>query len=111
MTSFSGAFAAQYFGYSYKYGTGTIISGLAALILGEALCPPKSIFRLLLAALIGSVIYRLLFEIGLRMHIHPWNLKSRLTFISYFLIVKHKLSRKAANCLWELRPYDNTGKR
>lgn len=40
-------------------GIGTIVFGLAAVILGETLLPGKKIWLLLLACLIGSVAYRL----------------------------------------------------
>lgn len=101
LTSFSGAIAAQYFGYSdIGMSTGLIVSALAALILGEAICSPKSIFRLLLAAFIGSFVYRFAFEIGLRMHIHPWNLKIAVGFLlALSLIVKRALVKKRSQLL------------
>ena len=40
-------------------GLGTIVFGLAAVILGEALLPSKNILLITLSAIIGSVIYRL----------------------------------------------------
>lgn len=96
LTSFSGAIAAQYFGYSdIGMSTGLIVSALASLILGEAICSPTSLFRLLLAAFIGSLLYRLAFEIGLRMHIHPWNLKIAVgLLLAISLVVKQTIVKR-----------------
>jgi len=96
LTSFSGALAAQYFGYAdIGMGTGLIVTSLAALILGEAICSPKTLLRLLVAAFIGTVLYRLAFEIGLRMNIHPWNLRIAVgVLLAVSLVVKQILSKK-----------------
>jgi putative ABC transport system permease protein len=96
LTSFSGAIASQYFGFSdIGMGTGLIVSALAALILGETICPPMSLFRLLAAAFIGTFLYRLAFEIGLRMHIHPWNLKIAVgVLLATSLVVKQIILKK-----------------
>jgi putative ABC transport system permease protein len=101
MTSFSGAIAAQYFGYSdVGMSMGLIVSALAALILGEAICSPRSLFRLLLAAFIGTFLYRLAFEIGLRMHIHPWNLKIAVgLLLAISLVVKQAIVRRRSQLL------------
>jgi len=101
LTSLSGAVAAQYLGYSdIGMSSGLIVSALAGLIIGEAICPPKSIFFLLLAAFIGSFIYRFAFEIGLRMHIHPWNLKIAVgILLAISLVVKQALSRRRSKLL------------
>jgi len=101
LTSLSGAIAAQYFGYSdIGMSAGLIVSALAALILGEAICSPKSLFRLLLAAFIGSLLYRLVFEIGLRMHIHPWNLKIAVgLLLAISLVVKQTIVRRRSQLL------------
>jgi putative ABC transport system permease protein len=96
LTAFSGALAAQYFGYcDIGMGTGLIVSALAALILGEAICSPKSLLRLLTAVFIGSLLYRLAFEIGLRMQIHPWNLKIAVgLLLAVSLVAKQLLVRR-----------------
>jgi len=96
LTSLSGAVAAQYYGYSdVGMGTGLIVAVFAALILGESVCSPKSIFRLLAAAFIGSILYRLAFEIGLRMNIHPWNLRIAVgLLLAVALVLKQAINRK-----------------
>ncbi len=101
LTSFSGAIAAQYFGYSdVGMSMGLIVSALASLILGEAICSPRSLSRLLFAAFIGSFLYRLAFEIGLRMHIHPWNLKIAVgLLLAISLVVKQAIVRRRSQLL------------
>lgn len=101
LTSFSGAIAAQYYGYSdVGMGTGLIVAVFAALILGESICAPKSIFRLLVAAFIGSILYRLAFEIGLRMNIHPWNLRIAVgLLLAIALVLKQVVNRKHSKIL------------
>lgn len=46
-------------------GIGTIVFGLAAVILGETLLPSRKIIYLLLACLLGSVVYRLFIALAL----------------------------------------------
>jgi len=101
LTALAGAVAAQYFGYSdVGMGTGMIVSAFAALILGEALFPPKSLFRLMVAAFAGTLLYRLAFEIGLRMHIHPWNLRIAVgLLLAISLVVKQAATRKRGRLL------------
>lgn len=96
LTACAGALAAQYFGYAdISLGTGLIVVVLAALILGEAIIAPRSLLRLLIAAFIGTLLYRLAFEMGLRLNIHPWNLKIAVgVFLAVALIVRRLLNRK-----------------
>jgi putative ABC transport system permease protein len=56
-------------------GIGMIVAGLASIIIGEALVKPRTVFRLTLAALLGSVIYRLIIALGLRLGLAPTDLK------------------------------------
>ena len=46
-------------------GVGTIIAGLAAVIVGEAFFNPKVIFTALIACVIGSIFYRLVTAMAL----------------------------------------------
>lgn len=100
LTAFSGALAAQYFGYAdIGMGTGLIVTGLASLILGETVLPPRTVGRLLLAALVGSLLYRLAFEIGLRLNIHPWNLRIAVGCLLAGALVAKKWLAKKRSCL------------
>jgi putative ABC transport system permease protein len=66
-TGLSGALFAQYQGYSnVQMGIGMIVSGLASVILGEALFPQRTIRRRILAAVLGAVVFRLLVAAAIR---------------------------------------------
>ena len=60
LVALAGALFAQTNGFAdITIGTGTIVVGLAALIIGETLVPARRIGAVVLAAVLGSVLYRL----------------------------------------------------
>lgn len=66
LVAFSGALIAQNQGASdVNMGVGTIIAGLASVIVGETVFGKKSISRACIAALMGSVIYRIAIALAL----------------------------------------------
>lgn len=69
----SGSIIAQYQGFAdISSGTGTMITGLASVIIGEVLFRGKtSVTRGLLAAIIGSMIYRLIIALALSSSLFP----------------------------------------
>jgi putative ABC transport system permease protein len=72
----SGALVVQYQGFvDVNMGIGLIISGLAALLLGEAVMIPRTIQKATLAVLIGIILYNLIFTIALRIGLPPTDLK------------------------------------
>lgn len=76
MVALSGALVAQDQGFSdVGMGIGMIVAGLASIIIGEAMIKPRTVFRLTLAAVVGSVIYRLIISLGLRLGLAPTDLK------------------------------------
>ncbi len=82
MVSLSGALVAQDQGFSdVGMGIGMIVAGLASIIIGEALVKPKSVFRLSLAAVVGSVAYRFIISLGLRLGLAPTDLKMATGFM------------------------------
>lgn len=59
LVSLSGALVAQYQGFADAgMGVGTIVAGLASVIIGESLLGSKSIFISTLGVLLGSFLYR-----------------------------------------------------
>ena len=56
-------------------GIGMIVMGLASVIIGEALIHPRGVTSMLLAALVGTFLYRLFITIALRLGLAPGNLK------------------------------------
>jgi putative ABC transport system permease protein len=72
----SGCLVAQDQGFSdIGMGIGMIVAGLAAIIIGETLVGKTSVQRMTLAAIVGSVIYKLIIAIGLRLGLAPTDLK------------------------------------
>ena len=68
LTALSGAVLAQYQRTAeINLGTGMVIIGLASLIIGETLLPKGKIGRKILGAGIGSILYRFIIAIALRL--------------------------------------------
>ena len=68
LTALSGAVLAQYQRTAdINLGTGMVIIGLASLIIGDTLTPKGRVHTKLLGALAGSVIYRFIIAIALRL--------------------------------------------
>jgi putative ABC transport system permease protein len=66
LVALAGAFFAQSQGFAdVSMGGGTIIAGLAAVIVGEAFFNPKVIIAALVACVIGSIFYRLVIAMAL----------------------------------------------
>jgi putative ABC transport system permease protein len=72
----AGAFLAQYQGFAdIQMGIGMIVWGLASVIIGEALVGTPQTGMAIIAAVIGSVLFRLLVAIALRLGLDPNDLK------------------------------------
>jgi len=56
-------------------GIGMIVMGLAAVIIGEALIHPRGVASMLLAAFVGTFLYRLFITVAFRLGLAPGNLK------------------------------------
>lgn len=67
LTALSGALLAQYQkGADINLGTGMVIIGLASLIIGEALLPRGRMWLKVAGAILGSVVYRFIIAIALK---------------------------------------------
>ena len=73
----SGALVAQIQRYGdVGMGTGTIVIGLASIIIGEVLLGKKSSFKVrLISVFLGSIIYRVIIAVVLLLGFNPNNLK------------------------------------
>jgi putative tryptophan/tyrosine transport system permease protein len=72
----SGALVAQDQGFAdVGMGIGMIVAGLASIIIGEALVGKHTVQRMTLAALTGSIIYKWIISVGLRLGLAPTDLK------------------------------------
>lgn len=68
MTALSGAVLAQYqITADINLGTGMVIIGLASLIIGETLLPKGKLWMKALGAVAGSIVYRFIIAIALRL--------------------------------------------
>ena len=68
MTALSGAVLAQYQKTAdINLGTGMVIIGLASLIIGETLLPKGKMLAKALGAILGSIVYRFIIALALRM--------------------------------------------
>ena len=70
LTALSGAVYAQYQrSASMDMGTGMVIIGLASLIIGETVLPKTKLWVKAIGVAAGSVIYRLIIAVALRLHL------------------------------------------
>ncbi|HUK78003.1 MAG TPA: ABC transporter permease [Thermoleophilia bacterium] len=76
LVALSGSLVAQQQGFAdVGMGIGTIVAGLAGVIIGEVVFGAKSITWLLFSVIGGSIIYRLLIAVSLRVGVNPTDLK------------------------------------
>ena len=67
LVAFAGAIIAQYNGFSdVGMGIGLIVIGLASVIIGEAIFGAKNVVRATLAVIGGSILYRIIVALALR---------------------------------------------
>jgi putative ABC transport system permease protein len=76
LVALSGALVAQQQGFAdVGMGIGTIVAGLAGVIIGEVLFGARTISWVLFSVVGGSIVYRLLIAVSLRFGIAPTDLK------------------------------------
>ncbi len=76
VAALSGAMVAQYQGFAdVQMGIGMLVSGLASVILGEALTGTRRLSHLLAGTILGAVLFRELVAVALRMGLEPNDLK------------------------------------
>jgi len=85
----SGALVAQNQGAAdVNMGVGTIIAGLASVIIGETVFGDKTISRALVAALLGSVLYRIAIALALGLKLGSFSITpSDLNLITALLVI------------------------
>ncbi len=89
LVAIAGSLVAQNQGAAdVNMGVGTIIAGLASVIIGETIFGDKTIFRALIAALLGSVLYRVAIAIALGLKLGSFSFTpSDLNLITALLVV------------------------
>lgn len=74
--AFSGALVAQNHGFAdIGMGIGILVTGAAAVLIGEAIFGDRTVAWWVLAAICGTVIYRLLVALALRVGLQPVDLR------------------------------------
>lgn len=89
LAALSGALVAQNQGAAdVNMGVGTIVAGLASVIVGETIFGTRTVARALLAAILGSVTYRLAIAMALSMKIGNFSFSpSDLNLITAVLVI------------------------
>ena len=76
LVALSGSLVAQYQGFTdVKMGIGMIVIGLASVIIGEAVIKNDQIKWATLGVILGSIVYRSVITVALRMNLNPNDLK------------------------------------
>ena len=76
LVALSGGLMSQYQGFAdVSMGIGTIVAGLASVIVGEVLLGRSRIMVWLFAVLLGSILYRLIIALVLKLGFQPTDLK------------------------------------
>ena len=77
LVAFSGALIAQYQGFAdVTMGVGTLVAGMAAVILGETLKPRRArLGGTIIMVAIGAIVFRALIALALRIGLNPIDLK------------------------------------
>ena len=95
LVALGGALLAQYQGFAdVQMGIGMVVWGLASVIIGEALVGTRTLGLSITGAAMGSVLFRLLVVIALRMGLNPNDLKlATAVFVFLALIAPSLLKR------------------
>jgi putative ABC transport system permease protein len=95
LVALAGALLAQYQGFAdVQMGIGTVVWGLASVIIGEALVASDSLGFTITGAIMGSVLFRLMVAIALRWGLDPNDLKLiTAAFVFVALIVPALVKR------------------
>lgn len=76
IVALSGALLAQFQGFAdVQMGIGMVVWGLASVIIGEALVRTRNLGLTIAGAIMGSVLFRLLVAVALRLGLNPNDLK------------------------------------
>lgn len=80
----SGSLYCQYMGYAdVTAGSGSVVVGFASVIIGETICIKKDIKVGFIAAIVGSVVYRIIIAVAIKTNLFPTYF---LKFVSVMII-------------------------
>lgn len=96
LIALGGAFIAQYQGFAdVQMGIGVVVWGLASVIIGEALVGTRQLGLSITGAVMGSVLFRLLVAIALRLGLNPNDLKLVTALFVFLALVTPGLLKRA----------------
>ena len=96
LIALSGALFAQFEGFSnIQMGIGALVTGLANLMVGEALLGRRTIWRWIAGAVVGAVAFRLLVAAAVRAGLNPNALKLVTALFVLAVLVLPQLVRRA----------------
>jgi putative ABC transport system permease protein len=85
LVALSGALIAQQSGFAdISMGIGMIVIGLASVIIGEAIFGARTVFFATMAAVLGSIVYRIVVALALRVE---WLKSSDLKLITAIIVI------------------------
>ena len=94
LVAFSGALVTQYQGFAdVGMGIGTIIAGLASVIIGEVLLGEKNIYITTLSVIVGSIVYRFSISFALTIGFAASDLKLLTAIIVIIFLSTPKLKK------------------
>lgn len=97
LVALSGALLAQYQGFAdVQMGIGMVVWGLASVIIGEALVGSQQIGLVIVGAVMGSVLFRLLVATALRAGLDPNDLKLITAAFVFVALIFPELMRRRA---------------
>lgn len=92
LVGISGSLVAQYQGFAdIGMGIGSIVFGLAAVIIGETILPLRSIWAKTVSVIAGSVIFRLMVALALYVGLNPIDLKLITALFVLAILVAPKI--------------------
>jgi putative ABC transport system permease protein len=95
LIALAGSLLAQYQGFAdVQMGIGMVVWGLASVIIGEALVGAGSIGFVIIGAVMGSVLFRLLVAIALRWGLNPNDLKLITALFVFIALIAPSMLRK-----------------
>jgi putative ABC transport system permease protein len=96
LIALAGALFAQYEGFAnIQMGIGALVTGLANLMVGEALLGRRPIGRWIAGAVVGAVVFRLLVAAAVRAGLNPNALKLVTALFVLAVLVLPRLARRA----------------
>src|SRR6266849_4233006 len=95
LIALAGAFIAQYQGFAdVQMGIGMVVWGLASVIIGEALVGTRQLGLGIVGAVMGSVLFRLLVAIALRLGLNPNDLKLVTAMFVFLALITPRLLKR-----------------